>query len=172
MPTLTHLRPNAAGCAWPAASSMTVGPLRRAAERLQVSPTTAKRWADRYRTEGLTGMADRSSRPHHSPTRTPAPVARKVLHPRAKRRCGPARIAGRLGLPASTCHAALTRAGVARLAHLDRTMTRAWLAGPSVRDLPTARGAPVEGGARVGTPGTGDPMCRPAGSVRAGAPPA
>lgn len=27
-------------------------PLRRAAERFQVSATTAKRWADRYRTHG------------------------------------------------------------------------------------------------------------------------
>jgi uncharacterized protein YjcR len=26
-------------------------PLRRAAERFQVSPTTAKRWADRYRAD-------------------------------------------------------------------------------------------------------------------------
>ncbi|MBM0256812.1 helix-turn-helix domain-containing protein [Micromonospora sp. 4G55] len=39
------------------------GPLRRAAERFQVSVNTAKRWADRYRTEGvrawLTGPAVR-----------------------------------------------------------------------------------------------------------------
>ncbi|MGY1896892.1 leucine zipper domain-containing protein, partial [Nocardia gipuzkoensis] len=41
-------------------------PLRRAAERFQVSPTTAKRWADRYRTVGTAGMSDRSSRPHRS----------------------------------------------------------------------------------------------------------
>ncbi|MGN9914770.1 IS481 family transposase, partial [Phytohabitans sp. LJ34] len=94
--------------------------LRRAAERFQVSPTTAKRWADRYRAHGPAGMADRSSRPHHSPRRTPAPVERKVLHLRANKRWGPARIAGRLGLPTSTCHAILTRAGVPRLAHLDR----------------------------------------------------
>ena len=95
-------------------------PLRRAADRFQVSPNTAKRWADRYRAEGITGMIDRSSRPHRSPRRTPAPMERKVLHLRAKRRWGPARIAGRLGMSASTCHAVLRRAGVARLAHLDR----------------------------------------------------
>ncbi|MBM0239242.1 helix-turn-helix domain-containing protein [Micromonospora sp. ATA32] len=45
-------------------------PLRRAAERFQVSPTTARRWADRYRTEGVAGM--RSSGPRRSPRRTPA----------------------------------------------------------------------------------------------------
>jgi transposase InsO family protein len=98
--------------------------LRRAAERFQVSHNTAKRWADRYRAEGLTGMADRSSRPHRSPRRTCAPMERKVLHLRAKRRWGPGRIGGRLGLPASTCHAVLRRAGVARLAHLDRATGR------------------------------------------------
>lgn len=36
-----------------------------------------------------------------------------------RRRWGPARIAGRLGLAASTCHAVLRRARVARLADLD-----------------------------------------------------
>jgi hypothetical protein len=34
-------------------------PLRRAAERFQVSVTTAKRWADRYRRFGEAGVADR-----------------------------------------------------------------------------------------------------------------
>ena len=95
-------------------------PLRRAAERFQVSVNTAKRWADRYRVDGPAGMADRSSRPHRCPTRTHRRLERKVLHLRAKRRWGPARIGGRLGLAASTCHVILRRAGVARLAHLDR----------------------------------------------------
>ena len=58
-------------------------PVARAAERFQVSRTTAGRWAARYRDHGPSGMADRSSRPHHSPRRTPAPVVRKVM---AKRR--------------------------------------------------------------------------------------
>jgi hypothetical protein len=35
-------------------------PLRRAAERFQVSVTTAARWAARYRALGDAGMADRS----------------------------------------------------------------------------------------------------------------
>lgn len=61
-----------------------------------------------------------SGRPHHSPARTPRPIERKVLHLRVKKRWGPARIGGRLALPASTCHAILTRARVPRLAHLDR----------------------------------------------------
>ncbi|MFD1374721.1 leucine zipper domain-containing protein, partial [Actinoplanes sichuanensis] len=95
-------------------------PLRRAADRFQVSPTTAKRWADRYRTDGAAGMADRPSRPHTSPNRTPRPVERRVLHLRRSKRLGPVRIGWRLGLAASTCHAILRRAGAARLSHLDR----------------------------------------------------
>ncbi|NUT05486.1 MAG: IS481 family transposase, partial [Hamadaea sp.] len=99
-------------------------PLRRAAERFQVSPTTAKRWADRYRESGEAGMVDRSSRPRRSPRQTPRPIERKVLHLRATRRWGPARIAGRLGLHASTAHKILRRAGVPRLADLDRATRR------------------------------------------------
>jgi transposase len=45
-------------------------PVRRAAERFQVSHTTAARWAPRYRQDGPAGMADRSSRPRCSPART------------------------------------------------------------------------------------------------------
>jgi hypothetical protein len=65
-------------------------------------------------------MSDRSSRPHRNPNRTPRPVERRVLHLRRSKRLGPVRIGWRLGLPASTCHNILRRAGVARLAHLDR----------------------------------------------------
>ncbi|MFG3257738.1 leucine zipper domain-containing protein, partial [Streptomyces sp. NPDC048172] len=60
-------------------------PLRRAAERFQVSHTTATRWADRYRRHGeagTAGMKDRSSRPHHSPRRAPSPVEQQVLRMR------------------------------------------------------------------------------------------
>ena len=44
-------------------------PLRQAAERLQVSPITAARWADRYRERGSAGMTDpsRRPRPHRAP---------------------------------------------------------------------------------------------------------
>lgn len=54
-------------------------PLRRAAERFQVSHTTAARWATRYRQLGVSGMSDRSSRPHHQPRRTPAKIETEVL---------------------------------------------------------------------------------------------
>jgi transposase InsO family protein len=95
-------------------------PLRRAAERFQVSPTTAKRWADRYRQLGAAGMGDRSSRPHTSPQRTPQRLERRIVRLRVAKRLGPARIGGRLGINPSTVHRVLTRYGCPPLAHLDR----------------------------------------------------
>ena len=95
-------------------------PLRQAADRFQVSVSTAKRWADRYRASGSAGMADRSSRPLASPRKTPTRTERRIIKVRVTRRWGPARIASLLGLVASTVHRVLTRYGLARLAHLDR----------------------------------------------------
>jgi transposase InsO family protein len=92
----------------------------RAAERYDVSWRTAKKWADRYRAEGPAGMADRSSRPHRQPNRTPRPVVRKIVHLRWKQRLGPIQIGDRLGIPASTVHAVLVRCRLNRLSHLDR----------------------------------------------------
>ncbi|MDX2939609.1 IS481 family transposase [Streptomyces ipomoeae] len=99
-------------------------PLRRAAERFQVSPTTARRWVDRYRTLGEAGMADRSSRPHNSPCRMPTRTERRIIKVRVLRRWGPARIAGLLRLNPSTVHRVLIRFGLARLTHLDRATSR------------------------------------------------
>jgi transposase InsO family protein len=95
-------------------------PVARAAQRYDVSWPTAKRWADRYTQLGEAGMADRSSRPHHSPTRTPQPQVRAIVHLRLKQRLGPVQIAGRLAMAASTVHAVLVRCRVNRLSHIDR----------------------------------------------------
>jgi transposase InsO family protein len=95
-------------------------PIARVAERYDVSWKTAHKWAARYAAEGPAGMVDRSSRPHHQPTRTPAPVVRKIVHLRWKQRLGPVQIGDRLNLPASTVHAVLVRCRLNRLSHIDR----------------------------------------------------
>lgn len=94
-------------------------PLRRAAERFQVSVTTAARWASRYRQQGPAGMVDRSSRPHRCPHQTPRRLVRKVLHLRTRRGWGPARIGPKVGLPPSTVHKILRRQDLPRLADVD-----------------------------------------------------
>ncbi len=95
-------------------------PVSHAAAAFQVSWPTAKRWAERYRQVGAAGMADRSSRPHRSPKRTPAPVVRRIVHLRWKQRLGPVAIAEHVGVAASTAHLILVRCRLNRLAHLDR----------------------------------------------------
>ena len=99
-------------------------PLRRAAERFQVSVTTAQRWAGRYRTHGEVGMADRSSRPHVSPRRTPTRTERRIIKVRIARRWGPARIAGLLHLNPATVHRVLVRYRLNRLTWTDRATGR------------------------------------------------
>ena len=99
-------------------------PLRRAAERFQVSVTTAARWASRYRVLGAAGMVDRSSRPHHSPRRIPTRTERRIIKVRVLRRWGPARIGYLLGPHPSTVHRVLTRYGMAKLRWLDRPTGR------------------------------------------------
>jgi len=95
-------------------------PVRRAAERFQVSHTTAARWAGRYRQLSAEGMHDRSSRPHHQPRRTSAAVEAQVLRLRREHRIGPVRLAARCGIAASTAHRILHRHGQPALAALDR----------------------------------------------------
>jgi transposase InsO family protein len=94
-------------------------PVAQAAAAMGMSRDRAYVWWRRYRAEGVAGLEDRSSRPHRSPTRTNAQLTRRVLVQRRKG-LGPARIAGIVGLPASTVHAVLVRAGMNRLDFLDR----------------------------------------------------
>jgi transposase InsO family protein len=91
-----------------------------AAKMFMVAPRTAKKWADRYRAEGAAGMVDRSSRPHHSPTKTSQQVMRRIVDVRWRHRLGPVQIAGKLNMAASTVHAVLTRCRINRLSYIDR----------------------------------------------------
>ena len=77
------------------------------------SRQTASKWVNRDRRGE--GLADRSSRPHRSPGRTPAAVEEAILRTRESLREGPHIVAGALGLAASTVHAVLRRHGRSRL---------------------------------------------------------
>ena len=94
--------------------------IRRAAERFQCSPATAKKWADRYRAGGAAAMEDRSSRPHCSPNRTPTRTERRIVNLRFTRRWGPHRIAYHLHLSRSTVQAVVRRYRMPLLRHLDQ----------------------------------------------------
>jgi transposase InsO family protein len=91
-----------------------------AAKMFMVAPRTAQKWADRFRAEGAAGMVDRSSRPHSSPTKTTPELMRRIVDLRWRKRLGPVQIGGRLGVPASTVHAVLTRCRINRLSYIDR----------------------------------------------------
>lgn len=94
--------------------------LRRAAERFQCSPATAKKWTDRYRICGEAGMADVSSRPRRSPNRTGVRSERRIVALRFTRRWGPHRIAAHLHLARPTVGKVLDRYRIPRLACLDQ----------------------------------------------------
>jgi transposase InsO family protein len=94
------------------------------AESMRISRQTAHKWWRRYQEAGLGGLEDRSSRPRRCPTKTPAKVERRVVELRRRHQLGPARLAPRAGIPASTLHRVLQRHGVSRLSDLDRQSGR------------------------------------------------
>jgi transposase InsO family protein len=77
-----------------------------------------RKWRDRFAATGEAGLADRSSRPHRSPTRLGAPAEEKIEALRRQRMTGPA-IARRLGRPLSTIGVVLRRRGLGRLRVLE-----------------------------------------------------
>jgi Integrase core domain/leucine-zipper of insertion element IS481 len=93
--------------------------------QMNVSRDTVYKWWQRYQADPTGGWwVDRSSRPHRSPTRTRRQVERRILSLRRNEQLGPARIGGRLEIPASTVHAVLVRHQVSRLAWMDRPTGR------------------------------------------------
>ncbi|WP_067829118.1 IS481 family transposase [Actinomadura kijaniata] len=95
-------------------------PVAHVAAEMGISRATAHKWIGRWRSEGEAGLADRSSRPHTTPHRTPAATEDAVCRLRRERKLGPARIGPILGLPSSTVHRVLVRHALNRLAWLDR----------------------------------------------------
>ncbi len=90
------------------------------AKQLGVSRQTVYKWVRRFRTEGLAGLVDRSSRPHRMPRQTAPETAAAIVAARTEHHAGPVRLAAILGMAASTIGAVLARAGLPRLAEVDR----------------------------------------------------
>ena len=58
--------------------------LRRLCRRFDISPNTAYKWLDRFRAEGVSGLEDRSRRPHNSPVHTPKEMEKTIVKLRGK----------------------------------------------------------------------------------------
>lgn len=92
----------------------------RAARNVGTTRRTVYRW--RRRSE----YTDRSSRPHHSPRRTPSAVEAAVLGLRLELRWGPDLLGPYLGLQPSTVHRILRRYAANRLSRLFPTAPRSF----------------------------------------------
>ena len=90
------------------------------AQRFQIDAKTVRKWRDRFLAEGHEGLFDRSSRPKHSPNRTPAAKRVEVMELRRARRWGADHIGHEVGLAASTVQSILRAEGMARLDSGDR----------------------------------------------------
>jgi len=89
------------------------------AAAMGVSRKCVRYWLDRFATEGEAGLADRSSRPHRCPTKTPASVETQIIKVRQTERRGRGWIAAELGVPARTVSRVLARHHLPHLAELD-----------------------------------------------------
>jgi len=83
-----------------------------------VCPRTARKWADRYRREGLAGLHDRSSRPHRLYRPTPQAIVDEIAALR-RRRCTGKQIAAQVSVSPATVSRILRRLGLNRLSALE-----------------------------------------------------
>lgn len=90
-----------------------------AAKAQGVSRQCAHRWVARYDAEGEAGLHERSSRPHHSPTRTAAELEARVVELRRRERRGQDWIGPELGLRPRTVSRILRRHRVPYLHECD-----------------------------------------------------
>jgi len=71
-------------------------PLAHVAAESRLARATVRKWVGRFRAEGGAALADRSSRPHHSPTRTDPAVVARVEKLRRDRKLPPRLIVAEL----------------------------------------------------------------------------
>jgi transposase InsO family protein len=90
-----------------------------AAKAMGISRQCAHRWLARYDEQGEAGLADRSSRPHTCPRRTPTELEDAIVACRQEHRRGQDWIGAELGLAPRTVSRVLRRQGQPHLACLD-----------------------------------------------------
>lgn len=91
----------------------------KAAWAAGVSRQTASKWVHRFLEEGATGLEDRSTRPHRSPTRLPLRVVKRIVRARIRLRWGPHRLGWSLKIARSSIYAVLRRLGLSRRTALE-----------------------------------------------------
>jgi len=101
-------------------------PLAHVAAESRLARATVRKWVGRFRAEGGAALADRSSRPHRSPTRTDPAVVARIEKLRRDRKLPPRLIVAELagdGIEVSTAtvHRWLRKLGISRLRDLDVT---------------------------------------------------
>lgn len=89
-----------------------------AAMRFNTTPKTVAKWVRRFEAEGVTGLRDRSSRPHSSPSQANPAVCAAVEGLRRQRYTGK-QIAAEVGVSAATVCRILKRMGLNRLSALE-----------------------------------------------------
>jgi transposase InsO family protein len=89
-----------------------------AARAAGVCPRTVRKWVARYRSEGLAGLTDRSSRPHRLYRPTPAAMVARIEVLRRQRWTGK-QIAAEVGVSPATVSRVLRRLGLNRIAALE-----------------------------------------------------
>jgi transposase InsO family protein len=94
-------------------------PRAHVAAEMGVSRQCASRWVARFLAEGPDGLHDRSSRPHHMPTRTSADLEAQVVAQREQQRRGQDWLGPELGVAPRTVSRILRRHHMPYLRELD-----------------------------------------------------
>jgi transposase InsO family protein len=95
------------------------GPSKAAAARqFNTTAKTVAKWVERFRTEGIDGLRDRSSRPHSLPSQT-APATCAAVETLRRQRYTGKQIAAEVGISPATVSRILQRLGLNKLSALE-----------------------------------------------------